>query len=208
MTETSIPTTTLYLVRHGETEWNRTGRYQGSSDVPLNATGERQAERLAEWLRTDPDAPTGDAIVASPLSRAFETARAVGRAIGVDEILTDGDLQERGYGVAEGLTREEREERYPDANWDGLETWEHASERAMRGITEVTQRYPGQRVFVVCHGGIINAILATLSGGEIGTGKTVILNTSITTLTHDASGWTIVAHNETPHLDPEPAVAE
>ncbi|MGN6485563.1 MAG: histidine phosphatase family protein, partial [Thermomicrobiales bacterium] len=65
---------------------------------------------------------------------------------------------------------------------------------------------PGEATFVVCHGGLINAILAELSGGEIGTGKTTILNTSITTITHDGSSdrWTIVAYNQIPHLDPDP----
>ncbi|HEU0163727.1 MAG TPA: histidine phosphatase family protein, partial [Thermomicrobiales bacterium] len=96
--------TTVYLVRHGETDWNRIRRYQGTTDIPLNATGEQQAAQLAAYLGTHELAPEGDAIVSSPLMRAFVTARAIGDALGITEILTDDDLMERAYGVAVGST--------------------------------------------------------------------------------------------------------
>jgi len=146
-------------------------------------------------------APTGDAIVSSPLSRAFDTARAIGDALGINEIATDADLQERSYGVAEGLTLVEREARWPEGNWPGLEEWDHVAIRAMRALGKVALNYSGERVFVVCHGGLINSILAVLSDGELGTGKTTIINTSITTLTLHVTGWHIDSVNQTPHLD-------
>lgn len=205
MTDETDPTTTVFLVRHGETEWNRTGKYQGSSDVPLNALGVKQASRLADYLKTHELGPTGDAIVSSPLSRAFATARALGDALRIDEILTDADLQERSYGEAEGLTLVEREARWPGGNWPGLEDWDHVAERAMRALGLVGQRFSGRRVFVVCHGGLINSILAVLSDGEIGTGKTTIINTSISTLTDDGDGWEIGEVNQIPHLSVESA---
>ncbi|HWV34118.1 MAG TPA: histidine phosphatase family protein [Thermomicrobiales bacterium] len=200
--------TTIYLVRHGETDWNRTGKYQGSSDIPLNALGEQQAAQLGDYLRGNDLAPRGDAIVSSPLSRAFATARAIGDALGIDEITTDADLQERSYGVAEGLTLAEREARWPEGNWDGLEEWDNVATRAMRALDKVVAEHAGEHVFVVCHGGLINAILAVLSHDEIGTGKTTIVNTSITTLLHTDEGWRIVAYNETPHLDLDPVPAD
>lgn len=201
---TSItPPTTIFLVRHGETDWNRNGKYQGSSDVPLNALGMQQAAQLADYLKTHELAPTSDAIVSSPLSRAFATARAIGDALGIDEILTDADLQERSYGKAEGLTLVQREARWPDGNWPGLEDWDHVAERAMRALDLVGKRFAGRRVFVVCHGGLINSILAVLSDGAIGTGKTTIINTSISTLTDDGNGWEIGEINQIPHLSVE-----
>jgi broad specificity phosphatase PhoE len=197
--------TTVYLVRHGETDWNLVRRYQGTTDIPLNETGEQQAAQLAAYLHTHELAPAGDAIVSSPLIRAFVTARAIGDALGITEILTDEDLMERAYGVAEGSTLAEREAKWPGANWEGLESWDHVAERGIRAIDAIVARYPGKHVFAVCHGGLINAILTVLTDGELGTGKTVIINTSITTLVHDGSGWTIESVNQTPHLDLEPA---
>lgn len=203
--------TTIYLVRHGETDWNVQRKYQGSTDVPLNAVGREQAAILGAWLAEDPARFPGTAVVSSPLSRAFVTAQAIADARGIarDAIVPDPDVQERSYGVAEGYTLEEREARWPDANWDGLEPWEHVAIRAMRALGRVRASRPGEGTFVVCHGGLINAVLAELSGGEIGTGKTTILNTSITTIRHDGSEapWTIVAYNEIPHFDPDPVPA-
>ena len=201
MTDSTPTQTTVFLVRHGETDWNRTGKYQGSSDVPLNPLGMQQASQLADYLRTHELAPTGDAIVSSPLSRAFTTAQAIGDALGIAEIATDADLQERSYGVAEGLTLAEREAKWPEGNWPGLEEWDHVAVRAMRALDKITADHLGERVFVVCHGGLINSILAVLSDGEIGTGKTTIINTSITTLTNSGDGWHIESVNAIPHLD-------
>lgn len=201
MTDNTPTHTTVLLVRHGETDWNRTGKYQGSSDVPLNPLGMQQASQLADYLRTHELAPTGDAIVSSPLSRAFDTARAIGDALGITGIATDADLQERSYGAAEGLTLVEREAKWPKGNWPGLEEWDHVAIRAMRALDRIVVSHAGERVFVVCHGGLINSILAVLSDGELGTGKTTIINTSITTLTLHVTGWHIDSVNQTPHLD-------
>ena len=71
----------------------------------------------------------------------------------------------------------------------------------MTAIERIAARYSGQRVIVVCHGGVINSILAVLSDNEIGTGKTVILNTSRTTLTRTGDGWTIGRVNDVAHLE-------
>src|ERR1700712_4846322 len=74
-------TTTFYLIRHGETEWNLNGRWQGHADVPLNAVGRAQAQRLAEHLRAKK--MHFDALYSSDLQRAWETASAVGAALGL-----------------------------------------------------------------------------------------------------------------------------
>ncbi|MGC4191443.1 MAG: histidine phosphatase family protein [Thermomicrobiales bacterium] len=201
-------TTTIFLVRHGETDWNVQRKYQGSTDIPLNALGREQAAMLGAWLAADVTRFPGTAIVSSPLSRAFATAQAIADARGLAGIVPDPDVQERSYGVAEGLTLEEREALIATREtWEGLEPWEAVATRAMRAIGRVHADRPGEATFVVCHGGLINAILTELSGGEIGTGKTTILNTSITTIARSAATWDIVAYNEIPHFDPEPAFA-
>ncbi len=200
MSTSTLPdaqTTTLLLVRHGETEWNLTHRYQGTTDIPLNETGQEQAGRVAEALGQE----RWDAIVSSPLSRAMETARAIAATTGIRTIEEDRDLQERAYGKAEGLTLAEREKTWPGGDWPGLESWDDVATRTMTAIERVATAHSGQRVVVVCHGGVINSILAVLSENELGTGKTVIINTSLTTLTRSDDGWAIGTVNEASHLD-------
>jgi uncharacterized phosphatase len=194
-----VTRTHIQLIRHGETDWNVQTRYQGSSDIPLNDTGRAQAAALAESMKGE----SWDHIVASPLSRAMDTAKAVAGAIGIpeSEIVPDKRVMERAYGEAEGLTIEEREAKFPDGDWPGLETWEDSALRGMNAIEDLAKERPGQRILVVCHGGLINAILATISHGEVGTGKSVILNTSRTDLFHDGETWTIGEISAVPHLE-------
>lgn len=104
---------TILLARHGETEWNRVGRWQGATDVPLSSIGRAQARELGERLR-------GRGIArlhASDLSRARETAEIVAGILGLAPPVVDARLRERGYGCFEGLTRAECEANYPGA-WE------------------------------------------------------------------------------------------
>ncbi len=196
MTNESLTSTTICLVRHGETDWNFTRRYQGWSDIPLNALGIEQAGIVAlaiageEW----------DAIVSSPLARARRTAEAIAAALGIEQIEEDADLRERGYGEAEGLTLEEREAKWIGAEWPGLEPWEVMADRAMSALDRIVERHAGKRVLVVCHGGLINAVLTRVSAGEHGTGITIILNTARTTIVHNGEGWSVETVTDASHL--------
>ena len=190
--------TSICLVRHGETEWNRTGRYQGQMDIPLNEHGLQQAAAVATAIAGE---PSWDAIVSSPLSRARKTAEAIAQAIGIDEITLDADLKERNYGEAEGLTLAERTERWTGNEWPGLEPFESLQARGVAALDRVALRFPGQRVLVVCHGGLMNAVLAHHSAGEHGTGITVIRNTARTHLAHNGSAWTVETVTDASHLD-------
>lgn len=192
MTDSTI--TTIHLVRHGETDWNINRIYQGTSDIPLNARGLEQATTLGAWLAANPDAYPGTAVVASPLKRAFVTAEAVAAAREIAEITPDPDVMERAYGVAEGFTLQERQARWSGDDWEGLEPQENVVLRARRAIDRVLTERPGETTFVVCHGGLINAII-----GSLGHDQKIIVNTSITTITHDGTGWTLESFNETPH---------
>lgn len=182
-------TSEIVLIRHGETEWNVDRRYQGTSDRPLNDLGIRQTEALADSMRGE----EWDAIISSPLKRAWNTALPIAKALTMSEdlLIPDPRLMERSYGVAEGFTLTEREERFPGDSWDGLESVDDLSTRAVGAIKDYIHRFPNQRLLMVTHGTWINAVLEMLSNGEFGHGKSIILNTSCTFLTHTANGWEV-----------------
>jgi uncharacterized phosphatase len=174
---------TLLFVRHGETAWNREGRFQGIQDIPLNEEGRRQAIRLANgWDQG------GDFVLSSPLRRAWDTASILSVALGLP-IETDDRLVERDYGEGAGLTLAERRERFPDGVVPGVETSNSLQERAANFLDDVVRRFNGRRVIAVSHGGFINALLALVSGGQLGTGKTLLGNASVSVIEGDASGW-------------------
>jgi uncharacterized phosphatase len=151
--------TNLYLVRHGETDWNRARRIQGSTDIPLNDTGRGQAASTGQLLaRRD-----WDAIIASPLSRAFETASIIAAEVGLPEPTTRDSLVERRYGEAEGLNYQQVDDRFPEgADVPGRESRDEVMERVVPALLGIAAEHPGQNVIVVSHGGVIRAVLGAI----------------------------------------------
>ncbi len=159
----------LYLVRHGQTVWNHSGRYQGITDVELSELGIRQAQAVAEYFL---DIPL-DAIYASDLDRAYQTALPLAVSKGL-EIEKRTELREINFGAWEGLTYEEINARWPgniewmyanakDVRIEGGESFGDVQLRASRIITEIAEKYPdGSRVAIVCHGGTIRCLLCYL----------------------------------------------
>ena len=145
---------TLLLVRHGETDWNAEGRLQGHTDRPLNDYGRRQAQALAEELAGE----HVDAIYASDLSRARETAEIVAARLGLPVVL-DPDLREKDWGTWEGLTSEER----LTVELAGESTEAHRA-RVMRAVERIVEAHAGGRVVVVTHGGSLRRIQAAVHG--------------------------------------------
>ena len=150
--------THLALVRHGETDWNSEGRYQGQSDIPLNAKGMAQAEALARRLRGE----KFDAIYTSDLARAAQTAEALAVETGTPVHL-DPRLREIDQGEWEGLLLTEIEARNAEAfrlrrldplaaHPPGGETVGQVRERVLEVIHEIQQTYPSGRVAIVSHG--------------------------------------------------------
>lgn len=141
--------TTLLLVRHGETDWNADGRLQGQTDRPLSEYGRRQARQLGEQLRNEELADRRfQAIYASDLSRARETAEIVGERLGLPVAL-DSDLREKDWGTWEGLTPAERDR----VEFVGESTEAH-QERMLRALRRISERHPDDGcVLVVTHGG-------------------------------------------------------
>jgi len=141
--------TTLLLVRHGETDWNAERRWQGHADVPLNERGRDQARALAEELA---DAEI-DAIYTSDLSRAHDTAEAVGARLGIP-VVADPALREIDVGPIEGLTAEEAKE---FDGWQGEPKEAHA-QRILDALRRIAELHPAERVLVVTHGGSMRRV--------------------------------------------------
>ena len=149
--------TTILLVRHGETDWNRDRRVQGHSDTPLNDTGRAQARALAEELAHEPI----DAVYSSDLLRAHETARIVAASKGL-AVTAIRDLRERHFGTWEGLTDGEIFTRFPEAvtgSWGDGETKEEMARRVSDALHRIAEAHPRGRVLVVSHGGPLRSVL-------------------------------------------------
>jgi probable phosphoglycerate mutase len=156
--------TTLFVARHGQTDWNREHRWQGWADPPLNAAGRNQAAELGESL-----ADRGiEVVVSSDLRRAAETAEIAAARLGLPVEL-DARLREVDVGEWSGLTSAEVEARYPEGyrrrrggrtGWAEGEELGAMAERVVSSLLEISARHPGQRVLVVTHGGPVRATLA------------------------------------------------
>jgi broad specificity phosphatase PhoE len=144
--------TTILLARHGETDWNRDGRWQGWADPPLNETGRAQARELADQLRTTPF----DAVYSSDLRRAFQTAEILAHSHNV-EVVADPGLREIDIGSWSGLTRAEIDERFGGVLVDG-ESREHHQARVLAAVERIARAHTGERVLVVTHGGTMRAL--------------------------------------------------
>jgi 2,3-bisphosphoglycerate-dependent phosphoglycerate mutase len=160
--------TTIVLVRHGETDWNRDNRFQGHADPPLNDTGREQARALAEQLR-------GEGLVVaytSPLRRAAETAAILGEVLGLAAVPEDA-LMEVDVGSWSGLTRDEVEARFPSGyarwleyghGWDDGESYDELGGRVVAGLSRISARHCDVAVLAVTHGGPIRSALAAADG--------------------------------------------
>jgi broad specificity phosphatase PhoE len=163
--------TTVYLARHGESDWNVVRRWQGHADRPLTDTGREQARALAERL----EGAGIEAVYSSDLLRAKETAATVADRLGLELHLLP-ELREVDVGSWSGLTREEAEERFPaaferwgqgGAAWEDGESHEQMAARVLTAVRRIAKRHPGGRVLIVAHGGPIRAVHAAALGIEL-----------------------------------------
>ncbi|CAN5410729.1 histidine phosphatase family protein [soil metagenome] len=162
--------TLIYLVRHGETDWNRARRIQGSTDIPLNDVGRAQAARTGRLLAKR----SWDGIASSPLSRAFETGAIIASEVDIEpsriEVLDA--LVERRYGQAEGLDDRELFRLFPgDTPVPGRESREDVASRVIPALIELARRHEESRspsaadtrLIVTTHGGVIRTVLNHVS---------------------------------------------
>lgn len=187
--------TTICLVRHGETDWNALGKLQGRTDIQLNKTGIIQAEECSEFLKSS----QWDVIITSPLKRAKQTAEIINENLNVP-LIEMKDFLERDYGDAEGMVLEERISAFPDKSYPNQEDRLTLNNRIMTGIQEINQKYEENKILLIAHGAVINAILTVLSNGKIGSGKTKLLNACISNIYFHQDRWQIKDFNQISHL--------
>lgn len=153
--------TTFGFVRHGVTAWNKEKRAQGSSDIPLDEEGIAMAERVAERLAGE----QWDIIYTSPLLRAKKTAEIIEERLPGLPFHSDSRLREVGGGLMEGTTEAERIVKWGES-WReldlGAEPYEEVMARGLAFIEEMKSKYPGKRILVVSHGGLIKRLLKRL----------------------------------------------
>ena len=200
--------TRILAIRHGETAWNVDTRIQGQLDVPLNDIGRWQAHRLALAVSDEGI----DAVYASDLLRAMQTAQAVAAGTG-REIVTDPGLRERGFGVFEGLTYAEIQQRFPEMSerWrkrdptfgaPGGETLRDFFDRSVATVTRLALAHPGQTIAVVAHGGVMDALYRAAARIALDAPRSWQLgNASINRLLHTPQGFTLVGWSDTFHLE-------
>lgn len=201
-------TTTLLLVRHGETEWNTLGKFQGCTDIDLSADGLLQADYLRKRLENN-----FDYIYTSPLKRASETANIICTNMNINPQVEDS-LREINFGDWEGLTIHQIKELYPDA----FHLWtsdkinapipgndlsiNFASNRASNSIINIANKHKDKTIVILAHGGIIKAALIGLFGWDMSMyHKITIGNTAICKINfNDELTPKIVTINDASHL--------
>jgi probable phosphoglycerate mutase len=202
-----LTTTTLILVRHGQTDYNAQSRYQGQLDVPMNDTGRAEVEAAARHLA----GVRAAAIYSSDLARCRETARIIGGVLGREPVPAP-ELRERDFGHLEGLTREEAASRFPDS-W---EQWQHHRPtwvppggeslgemwgRVLAFTASLWRRHQRETFVIAAHGGPMKAIICDALGAPMDTRLAFpVSNGCINVITRDAAGPAVLLLDETCHL--------
>ena len=182
--------TILGLLRHGQTDWNIDLRLQGSTDIPLNDTGREQALQAASVLNRE----DWDVIIASPLSRAKDTADIVAKELGMNVVIVP-ELIERSFGVAEGLDHASWRKMYEShAVIEGLESLEDLRARTILLLDLIANEYAGQRVLAVSHGAFIRKVLTIISNGELPREGERLSNASLNKFIHSDNVWTVAEY--------------
>lgn len=179
--------TILGLLRHGQTDWNIDLRLQGSTDIPLNETGKAQALLAAQHLHRE----DWDVIIASPLSRAKDTAEIVGALLDMPVVVVP-ELIERSFGTAEGMAHASWRKLYESHETiEGLESLEDLRARTLLLLDLIKNEYAGQRVLAVSHGAFIRKVLTIISNGELPREGERLGNASLNKFMHADGIWTI-----------------
>jgi probable phosphoglycerate mutase len=212
---TLLPTTRLYLVRHGETLANREYRYIGTRDEPLSAHGQTQALQLAEALAGLPIA----AVYSGPLQRAYHTALPIAARHRLEVQKVD-DLRECDFGLWEGLSRAEVLQRSPGDNqrlreWEhntsvappGGESFEALQQRVCVAVDRLAQAHANQAIVLVSHVGPIKVLLSTALGAPLSSAFRIFLDPATISVVdwQDTTHTTVRLINSHAHLGWEQA---
>lgn len=166
-----MSSTHLVLIRHGQTDWNLERKYQGQTDIPLNDTGRAQALEAALQLRhyaQDRAAEEGeffwDALVSSPLSRAYETGDIIANELGILRGETYDGMKERFFGTAEGQVATRENWTSLEENFNNVEPLEEMVARGLDAIRQVLVAREGQNIILVAHGLWISTMMEQITG--------------------------------------------
>ncbi|MGE5554503.1 MAG: histidine phosphatase family protein [Betaproteobacteria bacterium] len=197
----------LILVRHGETEWNRSAKIQGQLDVVLSPVGREQAKKVARRLAAEKVA----AVYSSDLARASETAAIIAEPHGL-KVTTDPNLREGCFGAWQGLTMAEVQERFAE-NYAAVrrdpvhgrpadgECIAEVADRAQRAVEGIVAAHSGEMAVIVTHGGTLKALICRFLGLDLSQRwRLVIDNCSLTIFAWREGSPVLLTLNDTSHL--------
>lgn len=199
--------TRVIVIRHGETEWNKTGKWQGHEDSPLTDNGLEQAHAAAKQLQRYPV----NAIYSSDLGRAMQTARIIATPHNL-EVQSDSRIRERRLGIFQGLTLQEMKQRYPvetkrhqseDSTYSlpGGESKQQQFDRCVCCFNELAENHPQQTIAIVTHGGVVNCLFKYVMGLPLEKPRNYILfNTAINIFSYTDGEWGLHTFGDINHL--------
>ncbi len=197
----------VFLVRHGLTAWNMQMRLQGREDIPLNEEGREQALYCASFLgKTLINSKLKtQKVYSSPLIRAYDTASYICDSLSVEGPTIEEGLIERDYGSLSGLTPEKKKEIYPTpAEYPkDVESIPHAARRMKRTLSQLCLTSDEGLIVAVTHGGIMNALFSSLTGGRAGLGPNITRNCTVAMVAVGKYDVIPLSFNLTAHVFPE-----
>ncbi|WP_146552347.1 histidine phosphatase family protein [Rummeliibacillus sp. SL167] len=188
--------TKIYIVRHGETDWNREGRLQGGRNTALNKRGEKQAIACRSYF----EKIKCDAIFTSTLNRASHTATIMNETLQLPFHALK-EFAERTYGEAEGMTYEERRRAYPHKEYPNQETVEELKKRIVSGLQMIDNRYSDGSVILVTHGAVIHTLFTMVENASIFPQSVRLSNGGVSTIYNADGKWWLDKYNEIHHLN-------
>lgn len=184
----------ICLVRHGETDWNREGRWQGREDIPLNQTGIKQVTASGKALK----GKGYEVIVSSPLQRAKTTGEIIAKETGISEIHIDPRLIESDLGDASGMNEQERREAFPDGHYPNMEDAESISNRTYACLLDSVHKFAGKNLIFTAHGNALWGIMRKIPHPpEIN--RFVMKNGHYAVIEYDGKNFSIAAFDVDPN---------
>jgi probable phosphoglycerate mutase len=200
--------TRILAIRHGQTAWNADARIQGHQDIALDDTGDAQATRLAAALH-DEDL---QAIYSSDLLRAWQTAAPLARSTAAP-LLAERALRERAFGVFEGLSFAQIEQRWPEQSgrWrrrdadfapSGGERLSSFRDRVLAAVSRLAQSHRGEAIALVTHGGVLDVLYRAAARLPLDAPRSwAVANASVNRLLHSDQGLVLVGWGDVGHLE-------